>query len=148
MEQFYHEESFEDIFDNSPDRVIDAIDGVTPKVKMIAYLKKKGIRVVSSMGAALAEDPAFIRIEDISETKVCKLAAEIRKRLRYEGISNGVPCVYSIEPRKPASIGTPETDNFERGRERKPMGSSPIVTGCFGYYLAKLALDCTKENII
>lgn len=144
FEQFCHEESFAEIFDNRPDIVIDAIDGVTPKVKMIAYLKNNGIRVVSSMGAALAEDPSFIRVGDISETKVCKLAAEIRKRLRYEGIANGVPCVYSIEPRKPSSIGAPEADNFERGRERKPMGSSPIVTGCFGYYLAKLAIDASR----
>lgn len=82
--------------------VLDAIDSVPSKVALLAECVRRGLPVVSAMGAGLRTDPGAIRSVDISETGVCPLAKLVRKGLRELGIEHGVTAVYSTEnPRKP-----------------------------------------------
>lgn len=144
---FVNSESVAEPFDMDFDVVIDAIDSLSPKVALITEAVNRGLFIVSSMGAATRTDPLLIRAGDISETKVCPLAKIVRKRLKDNGITKGVRCIYSIEPDKKRSNTSdiPDTleeekDSLGKGRQRKPLGSLSVLTGMFGLIAAREAL--------
>ncbi len=127
------------------DVVVDAIDGVTPKVELIAAAIRLGIPVISSMGAATRLDPSAVRLGDISETDVCPLARIIRKRLRRRGICSGIRCIYSVEePFNKTEAVEAEEQSFRHGCLRRPIGSLSYMTGIFGL----LAAGEVIKNII
>lgn len=142
---FCHEETFDIIFAQSTDLVIDAIDSFTPKVRLLEMAVKRGIPIISSMGAALRRDPLAIRVADISETRICPLAFRIRKELRKRGIVSGVRCVFSEE--RPAAVAEleqpffPEPEHILRGRKRAVIGSISYMTGIFGCVIAAEAIN-------
>lgn len=86
--------------------VVDCIDNLTAKAHLLAECRRRGIPVVSSMGAAGKLDPTRIRINDLSETVVDPLAREMRKILRTkygfppEGTPMGIAAVSSDERRQ------------------------------------------------
>ena len=92
---FVNTDTFETIFSDKPDIVIDAIDSYNPKLRLLEYCYKNNIKIISSMGAALKTDPFSIKYADLFETHHCKLAERLRGDLRKSGISSGIPCVFS-----------------------------------------------------
>lgn len=62
--------------------VVDCIDNLTAKAHLLAECHRRGIPVVSSMGAAGKLDPTRIRLADLADTVVDPLAREMRKILR------------------------------------------------------------------
>lgn len=122
--------------------VVDAIDSLGPKAEILSYMSLNKIPFVSSMGAALRKDPAAVRSGDISQAVLCPLAQRLRKRLKKNGITSGIHCVFSTE--KPAAAsGTKQKEDefFKRGRARPALGSLPTVPAVFGVMLAGLALE-------
>lgn len=93
------------------DYVIDCVDNVTAKLKIIEKSKEAGVRVISSMGTGNKLDPKAFEVTDISKTSVCPLAKVMRKELNKRGIKD-VKVLYSKEEpvggqsgkRTPASI--------------------------------------------
>ena len=79
------------------DYVVEAIDSVTPKITTLVAAYRKGLRIVSSMGAGGKLDPTKIKVVDISETHECKLAQWVRKRLKNHDIHIGIKAVFSTE---------------------------------------------------
>ena len=149
MEIFAHRETFDEIFSNSPDLVIDAIDSLGPKIELISYIYNKKLNGISSMGAALRTDPLKIKTADLFETDVCPLARNLRKYLRRKGITSGVNCVYSYEPPVKTGLRAPEeneTSDFIRGRERNILGSYPAVTAVFGLVIADRGIKSLLEK--
>lgn len=122
-----------------PDVVIDAIDTLHAKVAVIEAMVKRGIIVLSSMGAARKTMPELVRTGDISRTEVCPLAREVRKRLRKAGIEEGVTCVYSIE--RPEVQTHMRLEDTGRVVARPALGSLMTVTGTFGLRLASECLQ-------
>ncbi len=138
-----------------PDVVVDAIDAMANKVRLIALCHGNGIPVVVCGAAGGRRDPTRIHSADLAEATHDRLLAEVRKRLRKEhGLSRdgsrlGIPCVFS-----------PETQMFPDGEggvcaERRsgpdqPMrlncatgfGSAAVVTGTFGFAAAALVFGC------
>lgn len=92
--------------DVRPDCVVDAIDDVPAKVALLAGCVAHAIPVHSAMGAARKVDPTRFRVTDISKTAVCPLARIIRQRLRAQGITRGIRCVWSDELPAPHTEGT------------------------------------------
>ncbi|MCD4741237.1 MAG: hypothetical protein K8R67_01975 [Desulfobacteraceae bacterium] len=137
------------------DVVIDAIDGLNSKVNLICKAKENGLAIISSMGAAGKTDASKIKISDLFETSVCPLARFVRRRLRRQGVSENIQCVYSEEPpnnnTKALLLKSEEELNPDlnselirepdHGRERPPLGTVPYVTGIFGLMLANLTID-------
>lgn len=82
---------------NHFDCVLDAIDSVVPKVKLMEYCYSHNIKLVSSMGSGARMNPELIRVTDISKTYSCGLARVVRKRLRDLGITSGIKVVFSGE---------------------------------------------------
>jgi tRNA A37 threonylcarbamoyladenosine dehydratase len=102
LKMFYLEESKDSIFEYEPDYVVDAIDTISAKILAIVECHKRGIPIVSSMGAANKIDPTQFRVMDISKTKIDPIAKIIRRKLKDYGIYKGVKVVCSLEnPRKP-----------------------------------------------
>lgn len=98
FKEFYSPEESSHLLDMDLDYVVDAIDNVTGKLDIIERCIKKGIPVISAMGAGNKLDPTGFCVADISETSVDPLARVIRRELKQRGIRTGVKVVYSKEP--------------------------------------------------
>ncbi|KAG6822049.1 hypothetical protein H0H92_015522 [Tricholoma furcatifolium] len=67
------------------------------------------------MGAGAKCDPTRIQISDISSTIYDPLARSVRRRLRLQGVSSGIPVVYSTEvPGDVKLLPLPE-EEFQKG---------------------------------
>lgn len=140
---FVHSDTLDEIFrDFHPDFVIDAIDSLSPKVELMAWLMEKKIPFISSMGAALRSDPTKIEIGPLRKVNGDPLARMIKKRFRKRSLKMNCLCAHSTEDIsavRRACLGEPEPSTLEearRGRARNVMGSLPTVTGVFGLTLA------------
>lgn len=80
------------------DYVLDCIDNMTAKVHLLQSCVRRGIPVISAMGAGGRMDPTRLRVSDISRTKIDPFARLVRDLLRQQGIVSGVECVWSEEP--------------------------------------------------
>ncbi|KAF2205274.1 hypothetical protein GQ43DRAFT_386209 [Delitschia confertaspora ATCC 74209] len=101
-----------------PDYVVDAIDNIDSKVALLEYCYKRGIKVVSSMGAGCKSDPTRLLIGDISMSTDDPLSKSTRRRLRLLGIHSGIPVVFSTEkpgPGKAQLLPLPE-EEFAKGQ--------------------------------
>ncbi len=94
------------------DYVIDAVDTVTAKLKIIETAKACGVPVISSMGAGNKLDPTKLEVADIYKTSVCPLARVMRRELKKRGIEK-LRVVYSTEEAV-QSKGDCEKDEHKR----------------------------------
>ncbi len=111
------------------DYVIDAIDTVAGKLRLIEAAKAAEVPVISSMGAGNKLDATAFRVADISETSVCPLARVMRRELKKRGIDH-VKVVYSTEP---ALVPAPTDEPTAR---RSTPGSTAFVPAVAGLILA------------
>lgn len=86
----------EQIIDESFDYIIDAVDTVSTKSKLIERAHKLNVPIISAMGTGKKLDPTKFEVEDIYKTSVCPLCKVMRKELRKRGIPN-LKVVYSKE---------------------------------------------------
>ena len=145
LQIFAGEETMEDILIPAPDLLIDAIDSLNPKVQLLTAAHYRRIPILSSMGAALRTDPSKIQFGDLFTTRKCPLARRLRKRLRHNGIEQGIECIYSTEEvdfdyQPPERESDPANSFSDRGRARRILGSLPTLTGIFGLCLANRAI--------
>lgn len=76
-------------------------------------------QVFSSMGSGAKCDPTRVQISDISYTMYDPLARAVRRRLRLEGVSSGIPVVYSTEvPGDVKLLPLPE-EEFKKGNVKE-----------------------------
>ena len=107
--------------------VVDAIDSVDCKARLILDAFAAGVPVVSSMGAALRTDPTKVKVVRFDKVEGDGLAKALRNRFRKLGEFPGkFPCVCSVEP--PRTVQT------------LPRGSLMPVTATFGMCLAAEAM--------
>jgi tRNA threonylcarbamoyladenosine dehydratase len=67
------------------------------------------------MGAGAKCDPTRVQISDISYTVYDPLARSVRRRLRSQGISSGIPVVYSTEPPGDVKLLPLPEEEFQQG---------------------------------
>ncbi len=125
------------------DYVIDAIDSLNCKVALVAESVKRGLKVASSMGAGNKLDPSRIRLADISETRICPLASQMRKRLRKRGIEQGVLAVFTDEVGRPPLPPEPVSGH---GRPRAVNGTISYMPPLFGLMLAGAVIKALLEE--
>ncbi|CAM1506300.1 Fc.00g059410.m01.CDS01 [Cosmosporella sp. VM-42] len=100
-----------------PDFVVDAIDNIDSKVDLLKYCAENKIPVISSMGAGCKSDPTRIIVGDIGTSTDDGLSRATRRRLKLQGITSGIPVVYSTEKAgdgKAELLPLPE-EEFEKG---------------------------------
>lgn len=112
--------------------VLDCIDSITPKLTLLKAAKQTKVPVIAAMGAGGKLDPTKIRISDISNTKECKFAHTVRKRLKKEGIRRGIITVYSEEIQPKSALKLTDGKNYKRSY----YGTISYMPALFGLFMA------------
>ncbi len=86
----------ENLINDLLDYVVDAVDTVTTKVKLIERANQEQVPILSCMGTGNKLDPTRFEITSIDKTSVCPLARVMRKELKKRGI-NKIKVLYSRE---------------------------------------------------
>ncbi|MCF3110412.1 tRNA threonylcarbamoyladenosine dehydratase [Niabella sp. CC-SYL272] len=120
----------------SYDYIIDAIDSVTPKLTFLTTAYKRGIPIISSMGAGGKLDPTLLKVADISETKTCPFAQQVRKNLKKAGIYTGIKTVYSPEAPDKASLIYTDGNNYKKSA----YGTISYLPATFGAVCASVVI--------
>ena len=97
---FLPSENAEDFFVCRYDYVVDAIDTLTAKIFLVEECTRRGIKIISSMGAGNKLDATRFTVSDVFQTSVDPVAKIMRKKLRERGI-NRLKVVWSDEPPRP-----------------------------------------------
>ncbi|MCZ8536125.1 tRNA threonylcarbamoyladenosine dehydratase [Paenisporosarcina quisquiliarum] len=149
LHMFYTEETYEEFFSHNLDYVIDASDTIIYKIHLMKECLARGVKVISSMGAANKTDPTRFKIADISKTHTDPLAKVIRTKLRKEGIYKGIPVVFSDESPIVVREDVVETVGKPDAKIRKakmPPSSNAFVPSVAGLVAASWVInDITKE---
>ncbi len=142
VKTFINTENIQKILtDYNYDYIIDAIDTLDPKVKLIEGAIKLNIPIVSSMGAGGKLDPEKVQIADISETYNCGLARMLRKRLHKIGIREGFKAVFTSEMISSDSIIIEQSQN-----KKTNVGTISYIPGIFGMFCASVVIrDLIKK---
>lgn len=124
------------------DYIVDAIDDGNTKLAILAECVRRGLPVVSSMGAANKLFPGDVRTVDISQSRQCPLARRMRKQLRRLGIESGVTVVYSEELpiRLLGAGGDFQGDTPEAQGEKRPQGTVSYMPALFGLHCASVVI--------
>lgn len=87
---FLTRENLPETLDNlpRPDYVLDCIDTVTQKLAIAQWCAQRGIRLLSSMGAANKFDPTLLNFCDVQDSHNCRLSRTMRRECRRRGIRN------------------------------------------------------------
>ena len=133
---FLKDQSIIDLLKQPFDYVVDAIDTLSPKVYFIYYTLKNNHKLVSSMGAGGKLDPSLVQVSDISESFQCKLAFDLRKRLRRLGVTSGFKVVFSSEAVPPETIIKTE----EERNKKSNVGTISYMPSVFGCYCASVVI--------
>ena len=107
------------------DYIVDAIDTVAAKIRIIEFANKNNINIISALGTGNKLNPTKLKLEDIYNKKVCPLAKVIRKELRKRNIEK-LDVVYSEE--EPIKVANNE--------EKKVIGSISFVPSIAGLMIS------------
>lgn len=143
INEFLSPEKMEEVIDSQKfNYILDCIDSVTPKVKLLLMAKRRKIKVVSCMGAGGKINPAKVMVRDISKTYNCFLAKQVRKRLKKEKIDKGIRCVFSNEIQKEESLEMTDGANYKRSY----YGTISYIPAVFGLYAAAEVINFLIEK--
>ncbi len=106
------------------DYVVDAVDTVTTKLKLIQKAKEENVPIISCMGTGNKLDPTKFEVADIYKTSVCPLAKVMRKELKRRNIQN-LKVVYSKEE----PIKYAEQSNVPASISYVPSVAGMIIAG-------------------
>jgi len=138
--------------------VIDCIDSVRVKSALIAWCKRRKIKIITTGASGGKTDPTCIKVADLSKTHNDPLLAKVRSTLRHDynfsrnpKRSFGVTSVFSSEQMRYvencgaisfAKNGIGSGINCAQG-----LGSSCMVTASFGLVAASVAVNkLTKDS--
>ena len=144
VQEFLSPERANEIVTADFDYVLDCIDSVTPKLNLIMAAKRKGVKVISNMGAGGKYEASKVKVTDIRKTDYCPLAKVVRKRLKKEGISSGVKVVYSYERPDESSVKMTDGTNFKKSF----YGTNSWMPCLFGLHAAETVVKylLKKDN--
>lgn len=120
--------------------IVDAIDTIAPKCTLISEALRRGIPIVSSMGAGAKSDITQIRFADLWDTYHCGLAKAVRTRLKKEGLRRSLPVVFSTEQADRHAIMTIEGEQ----NKKSTTGTISYMPAVFGCYLAEYVIRQLK----
>lgn len=115
------------------DYVIDCIDSVSDKAHLLLHATScRGVKVLSSMGAARKRHPERLRTDEFMKVRGCPLAAALRSRFKRLGRwpRRKVMCVYSDEVMAAPASG--------------PNGSLMQITAVWGITLASMVVNFNR----
>ena len=99
IEKAYCTETAEEFDLDSYDYVVDAIDSLKDKYRLILDASASRAKLFCSMGAALKLDPTKVRVAEFWSVRGCPLGAALRKKMKKNKTlpAKKVLCVYDEE---------------------------------------------------
>lgn len=143
---FLEAEEMEALLDSASwDFVVDAIDTLAPKVRLLEVGYQRKLNVVSSMGAGAKTDPTQVKLVDVSKTFQCALAKAVRRELGLRGIRKGIPAVFSTEPAKKEAVLSVSNEHHKKST----VGTVSYMPVLFGCHLAAYVIQtiCNSEGL-
>lgn len=138
LNEFISPERAWELMDLKPDYVMDCIDSITPKIQLLKSAKKNKIKIISSMGAGGKLKADKVMVKDISKTKNCKMAKNIKNRLKREGITpKGIRAVFSEEHQDPKSLKMTDGSNYKKSF----YGTMSYMPALFGLHAAATVIE-------
>lgn len=142
IERYIRDEETAALLDSDRfDYVVDAIDTLSPKLALIEEALRRGIPLVSSMGAGAKTDPTRLEIADIGATHHCPLAHMLRKRLHKRGIRSGFRAVFSPEPPRPGA-----TVPCDERNKKSNVGTVSYMPALFGIGCASVVIRALTDG--
>ena len=138
INEFYLPENHDLFFGGRLDYIVDAIDTVKSKIDLIVEADRRGIPIISSMGAGNKLNPAQLEVSDIYKTSVCPLARALRQKLKKLGIRKLKVVDSKEEPVKPMGI---------EGHTEEPPGSRHTVPGSVSFVPSVAGLIAASEVV-
>jgi tRNA A37 threonylcarbamoyladenosine dehydratase len=101
--------------EDKPDYVMDCIDSVSPKIEWIVACIALKIKLVSHLGAGGKMDPSKVQVTSLERAYNCKLALQIKKRLKKKDITfKKVRAVFSSEIQDKSSLKMTDGSNYKK----------------------------------
>ena len=163
IEDFITIENLSDLLNKNYDFVIDAIDSVDIKTRLIAFCKRNKLPIITIGGAGGQVDPTKIAITDLSKTYQDPLLAKVKNQLRREfnfpradvkkssKRKFSIDAVFSTEQlRYPTDIGgvclaKPDVSEGNQSAMRLDcsggFGATTHVTATFAFFAVSRAID-------
>lgn len=141
----FFDASTADTFDFSDyDYVIDCMDTVASKLRLITLCQSAGTPLIASMGTGNKTDPTRLRVSDVAKTSVCPLAKVMRLECRKRGIKH-YRVLWSDEvPLSPSKEAL--TEEAEKSTRRTVPASTAFVPPAAGILLAReVTVDLIKS---
>lgn len=152
LQMVYNAETAESFHLEQYDYIVDAIDSLDNKSKLILHAtrvsKECGSTFFSSMGAALRMDPLAVRSTEFWNIKGDALARALRNKFKknQEFPAKKFKCVYSEEPvMENKGVDLSETREWNKAQTN---GSLVQVTATFGFALVGLVMQDIKAKSI
>lgn len=134
---YLKDEAIPELLDSSKfDFIVDAIDTVAPKCYLIYNALKRGLKIVSSMGAGAKSDITQVRFADLWETYHCGLSKAVRKRLQKMGMKRKLPVVFSTEQADSNAVILIDDEQ----NKKSTTGTVSYMPAVFGCYLAEYVI--------
>lgn len=115
-----------------PSYIVDAIDTVSGKIRIISCAKERNIPIISCMGTGNKVHPELFEFAKLEKTSVCPLCKVMRKELKNRGIF-GVKVLYSKE--QPIDVSKRVSKEM-LGNKRSIPGSVSFVPPIAGIMIA------------
>ena len=127
----------ENIIDETFSYVIDAVDTISTKLKLVEKANEVNVPIIAAMGAGNKLDPTKFEVTDIYKTSVCPLAKVMRKELKKRNIKK-LKVVYSKEE--------PNKNNENNTQEKRVPGSISFVPSVMGLIIAGEVIKDIYQN--
>lgn len=163
IEDFVTADNLNELLQKNYDYVIDAIDAVDIKTRLIAYCKRNKLPIITIGGAGGQIDPSQIAITDLSKTYQDPLLAKVKNQLRRDfnfpkadlakasKRKFAIDAVFSTEQlRYPNVLGEvclakPDADERDGSAMRldcsSGFGATTHVTATFAFFAVGRAID-------
>lgn len=159
--EFFTESNADSLLSARYDFVVDAIDSLANKCRLIALCRDNAIPLVTCGGAGGRRDPTAVRVADLAFTTHDRLLQKVRETLRKDfGFPRGdkafgVDAVFSPEPPVyPARDGTvcAQREASANGESLRlncdsGFGTATFVTGTFGFVAAGHVVKRIAEGV-
>ena len=167
VQEIFSEETADQFDIGSYDYIIDAIDSLRDKARLILMACQTKARFFSSMGAALKLDPTRIQVAEFWKVTGDPLARALRNRFKRDKTfpKRKFKCVFSDEllqnqgqcatcgteqcvcPKAKAGPGNPRLLNHEWCSSKAQInGTLAHITAIFGFILAGLVVQDIVED--
>lgn len=156
INDFFTESTADALLKGGYDVVVDAIDDVANKCRLLALCRQQGLPVVSVGGAGGRRNPTLIRVDDLSQSGGDGLLRDVRRTLRHrwsfpEKGPWGIRTVFSVEKAMfPGADGEvcdrPDPTMSLKLDCASGFGTVSFVTGTFGLMAAAEAVSMLAQS--